>query len=124
MIEMFLGHLVGDFMLQPKSMAIKKSTNSWICTLHVVIYTATVCAFCRSLDPLFWLGVAVPHWIIDRFSLANVWAKLMKGRTFQDAWLSNDQFREFDIAFTAIVYTVVDATMHLLCLYAVMTLVL
>jgi hypothetical protein len=121
-VAILLGHLVGDFMLQGKHMALTKSERSWagfwMCTLHVAIYTATVCAFVWTIDPIFIVAVAVPHWLIDRYSLATLWLKLIRGRTFESAYLSTDKFREFDIAFTSIVYTVTDSTMHLLCLWA------
>jgi hypothetical protein len=118
-----LGHLVGDYMLQTKHMALNKSAKGWqgaiTCTIHVAIYSAAVCAFWWTVNPLIFLLVAVPHWLIDRFSLAAAWLKLIRGRTFEAAYLSQDKYREFDIAFTAIVYTVTDNTMHLLCLAAV-----
>lgn len=116
----FLGHLVGDYLFQTKKMALNKSTPGseglWLCTLHVLIYTLSVCLFVQNFALLFIILVFAPHWIIDRFSLATYWLKLIKGRTFEDAYRSESEFRDFDIAFTSIVYTVIDNTFHILCL--------
>jgi uncharacterized protein DUF3307 len=118
-----LGHLVGDYLLQTKHMALHKSDPGCpgvgACTAHVAIYTAAVCAFLWTIDPVVVALVFVPHWVIDRWSLASVWLRLIRGRTFEAAYASKDPFREFDIAFTSIVYTVTDNTMHLLCLWLV-----
>jgi hypothetical protein len=120
-----LGHLVGDYLLQTKHMALTKSAPGWqgavTCTVHVVIYTTAVGAFWRTAQPLVILAVAAPHWLIDRYSLATWWLRLIRGRTFEGAMRATEH-REFDIAFTAIVYTVTDNTMHLLCLWAVIVL--
>ena len=89
------------------------------CTIHVAIYTAAVCLFLWTAHPLVVALIAVPHWLIDRFSAASIWLKIIRGRTFEAAYQSKDPYREFDIAFTSIVYTVTDNTMHLLCLWAV-----
>lgn len=132
MAELFiyalLGHLVGDYLFQTKRMALEKSKPGWNgirqCSLHVAVYTVAVCLFWRTRDPLVITLVAVPHWAIDRWSLADHWLGLIGGRTFEAAYNSPRRYREFDIAFTSIVYTVTDNTLHLLCLFAVIQLVL
>lgn len=116
-----LGHLVGDYLLQTKHMALHKADPGWrgilTCTFHVAVYTAAVCVFFWVVNPLVMALVFVPHWVIDRWSLASLWLKLIRGRTFMAAFESKDAYREFDIAFTSIVYTVTDNTMHLICLW-------
>ncbi|MDP3770352.1 MAG: DUF3307 domain-containing protein [bacterium] len=118
-----LGHLVGDYITQWKYMALHKSDKNWagvwICSLHAIIYAAAVCLFWQTYSPVTFLAVCIPHWVIDRWSLANTWLSLIRGRTFQAAHASKDTYREFDIAFTSIVYTVTDNTFHLLSLYLV-----
>ena len=115
------GHLIGDYLLQSKWMALTKSAPGpegvKACTIHVAIYTVAVCALVGTASPLFAIAVFAPHWIIDRGSLASWWLKLIRGRTFEDARANTTPTREFDIAFTAIVYTVTDNTMHALCLW-------
>lgn len=116
-----LGHLVGDFVLQTKKMALEKSECSWRgdrqCFMHVILYTVAVSAFLQSSSPVVWILIFAPHFVIDKFSLASVWLKLIGGRTFESAHNSTDEYREFDIAFTSIVYAVVDNTFHLLSLF-------
>ena len=123
-----LGHLVGDYLLQTKQMAVGKSAAGpaglITCTVHVALYTLAVCLFWSTVNPLVVAAVFVPHWIIDRWSLGGLWLKLIRGRTFEAAYASTDKYREFDIAFTSLVYAVVDNTMHLICLWLVIKFVL
>jgi hypothetical protein len=118
-----LGHLAGDYLLQTKAMALRKSQPGWrgavTCTEHVLIYTAAVCLMLGSDRPLVWMLVFAPHWVIDRWSLASAWLKLIRGRTFAAAYSSTEPYRDFDIAFTSLVYAVVDNTLHLFSLWLV-----
>ncbi len=106
-IPCLFGHLIGDYLLQSKWMALTKSLKGrsgvFACSTHVAVYTAAVCLLVGSASPLFALAVFAPHWIIDRWSLATLWLKLIRGRTFQAALANRTEFREFEIAFTAIV---------------------
>ncbi len=116
------GHLLGDYFFQNKTMALKKSDKGKIgiqwCTAHCLLYTTTVCLLTWQIfSPWFALSVFIPHWLIDRFSLANFWLKLIRGRTFEAAYSGSFGYRDLDIAFTAIVYTVVDNSMHFFCLW-------
>ncbi len=117
------GHLFGDYFFQPKAWALQKSNRGWkavaLCSVHVLVYTLCVMALWKTAGWQVFVAVFVPHWVIDRWSLANKWLKLIRGRTFEDAFHSHDQYREFDIAFTSIVYTIVDNGAHLLSLWAV-----
>jgi hypothetical protein len=119
----FLGHRVGDIMFQTKTMGLHKSDKTWrgigLCTIHVAIYTTFLMLFLQSRDPIVAIAIYVPHWIIDHWSLASAWLGLVRSRTFKAAIESKDQYREFDVAFTSIIYKDVDETMHLLCLWAV-----
>jgi len=74
-----VGHILGDFLLQPSSLAVKKGASNWTCTLHVLIYTASI-ALLTNLNPVWLAFVFVSHWIIDRFSLADVWLKIIHSR--------------------------------------------
>jgi len=114
------GHLVGDYLLQNKSMALKKSEKGfnsifW-CTLHCLIYTTSMCLFLRTLNPLVIFSIFITHWLIDRWSLASKWLKLIRGRNFLEAYLSGN---EIDVAFSCLVYAVVDNTIHLLPIWFV-----
>lgn len=124
MLLIILGHFVGDFIAQPKVMALRKSEPTWVgwayCTWHVMLYSTFVSLFAVGtlwFPPTVFAAIAVPHWIIDRYSLADKWLHFIEGRTFTAAFNSTDKYREFDVAFTAIVYTVVDSTFHVICLW-------
>ena len=132
MAELFilalLGHLAGDYLFQSKHMALAKSARTWAgfawCSLHVAIYTACVCILWRSANPVVWIAVYLPHWLIDRYSLASLWLAVIRGRTFSAALRATGPYCEFDVAFTALVYTVVDNALHLFCLWGVIELLL
>ena len=75
-----LGHLVADYLLQNKKMALEKSAEGikgiiW-CTIHSLIYTATICLFLWRIDWLVALLVFMSHWPIDRWSLASIRSSL------------------------------------------------
>src|SRR3989338_6231376 len=101
MAELFilalLGHLIGDYLLQTKHMALNKSAKGWggieTCSWHVLVYTASVCLMFWTLNVWVGLAIFIPHWIMDRWSLASVWLKFIKGRTFEAAYTSEDQYR-------------------------------
>jgi hypothetical protein len=68
-------------------------------------------------DPLIAISIFAPHWIIDRWSLGEKWLQLIRGRTIQRTLsLQGGDEKAFAIAFYAVVYTVVDNTLHILCL--------
>jgi|GEM_PF-554832 len=115
----FLGHRLGDFMFQNKSMAIRKSKYShpgwqgfWYCTCHVFIYSICICACVWTYSPLIFAAVFIPHWLIDRYSLGEFWLILVRGRTY----LSTAPSDAVGNAFYALVYQKVDETLHYLCL--------
>ena len=114
------GHLLADYMFQPKKMAVEKSKNSLVCLVHCLIYTASVvgCLAYQNHNVAWWLPlvVFVSHYPIDRWSLANHWLKLIKGRNVMDAFS-----KENPDPFAAMVYAVVDNTMHLFLLWLVMS---
>jgi len=113
-----MGHLVGDYLLQPKAMALRKSEKSWtgfaICLIHCIIYTWILALFLWTTNSYVILSIFVIHFGIDRWSLASVWLKFIHGRNFVDAYTRNDQI---DLAFSCLVYAVVDNTMHIVPVY-------
>jgi hypothetical protein len=127
-MELLLGHLVGDFIFQTKSMAMNKSGNSWKCLIHCLIYTACVCCFTWCWKPLWVVAVFLSHFPIDRWSLADKWLHAINARSLKD-FMENgqkniperdDQFFNYHVlrgGFTSIVYTVTDNTMHLVLMW-------
>lgn len=126
-IAMVLGHFVADYLFQTKKMALEKASRTlggWVwCLIHCIVYTLTVVLFAGRADIVFLALVFASHFFIDRWSLADKWLSIIGGRTLKSAYESADQAREFDIAFTAIVYTVADNTMHLLLLWQIARLI-
>lgn len=119
-MEWMLGHLIGDYLLQPKTMALQKAKSSSWAILHVFLYTVAVCTMTWTWDIWVIGSIFIPHYLIDRYSFAGWYILRIKGRTFMGAYDSADgPLRDYDIVFTGIVYTVVDNTFHLLCLWIV-----
>jgi len=142
-VYLLFGHIVGDFFLQPKSMAVKKGASNWVAFNHVFIYTTAVLLFTNYFLPdrhpleyiAWYLIVFIPHFLIDRFSLADKWLNFINGRSLED-FLENghkdipiESYGAFDNShkisnyhilrggFTTIVYVMVDNTSHLMCLW-------
>jgi len=121
--KIVLGHLVGDYLLQSRRMALEKSKNNWQgiawCTAHSLIYTASVCLFLWTLNPLIIILVFLSHWPFDHWSLGSKWLKLIYGRDFIKAFHSKEKYRDIDLVFSCIVYTVVDNTIHILLIWLI-----
>lgn len=143
-VYLLFGHIIGDFFLQPKSMAVKKGASNRIAFAHVFIYTGAVFLFTvyflPNLNPLekivgglsWYLIIFIPHFLIDRFSLADKWLKFINGRSLEDFFENGhkdipidklsvaDKWENYHIlrgGFTTIVYVMVDNTSHLICLW-------
>jgi len=122
-VQILLGHLVADYLLQPKKMAIAKSEKGinglkW-CLVHCLIYTAIICLFTFTFNPLIIALIFLSHFPIDRWSLASKWLKMIKGRDFAEAYRSKKEYHEIDFGFSISVYIIVDNTLHLLLLSAI-----
>jgi hypothetical protein len=142
-LAVMLGHFVGDYLLQNQWMAINKSKPGWLghyaCSVHVLLYTLAIALFVtppntlpKSKWFLFLLAVAVPHWIIDRWSLANYILRFKNGFSNSDISLWDLTIAEdgkrlpfekaitsgaWRIAFAAPVYIMNDNTLHWVCLW-------
>ena len=118
--ELVLAHFVGDFLLQPKQMALSKSKDSWMCALHCLIYTLSL-IWIGGVDfghPVLLASLFVPHFVIDRWSLAHMWMRLTRNRDLVWAYNHRESIAEFyDAHFAALVYVVIDQTLHFLCLF-------
>jgi hypothetical protein len=124
-----LGHFVGDYLFQNEWMATRKwkpgMTGHVACTVHVLLYTLAIALF-TGWHPLFLLVVAVPHWIIDRWSLAKYLLRWKNGYDIKDTWemKSGDLIENavlernvWKVAFAAPVYIFNDNTIHWVCLW-------
>lgn len=111
---LFIGHLVGDWMLQNDWMARHKRGRWWSlqCVVHCVVYTIAIIVAgwlgsgftltTRQLGALF-LFTFLSHWLIDGFNFAAHWGRLI-----------NQTDNDF-------VRIVVDQTMHLIVLALLVT---
>lgn len=108
-MNFFIGHLLGDYILQTDYQALGKVRSSWICLLHVVLYTVAIYLFTRWP---WWalLITAGTHFAIDRFRLAYHWMGFNNQKVFREK-----------MAPWSIV--VVDNTFHLIQLYVTAALV-
>lgn len=113
---LLIGHFIGDWMLQNDWMARNKRGRWWSapCVVHCLVYTTT-------LVLIVWLGsgrtaeftqlallfvlVLLSHWLIDGFNLAEHWGRVINQT-------QNENVR-----------IVVDQTMHLLVLGALVALI-
>jgi hypothetical protein len=130
-----LGHLIGDFILQNKWMAMNKSASHFKCAVHCTLYTLAVTATTwPTIHSWIWsFFVFLSHYPIDRWSLADKWLNLIGGRSL-DGFVeeghagipvkpihSNDKkplnYHILRGSFAGVVYTATDNTMHLVLMY-------
>ena len=124
-----LGHLVGDYLLQNKWMAMNKAASTLKCAIHCALYTAAVTATTwPHLHGWQWSAIIfASHFPIDRWSLADKWLDLINGRSLRDyltngksgipAEMDAENYHALRGGFTALVYAAVDNTMHLLLMW-------
>ena len=129
MIELLLGHLAGDYLLQNEFMATNKRKsgwNGWSAILsHCILYTATVMLFTWDFR-WYWIAfIFFSHFLIDRFAVVEWYMERIKGRSI-DRYLNltpsdpmgvNPQYNVLIGSLTMLVYVVVDNTMHLILMW-------
>ena len=103
-MNLLMGHLVGDYLLQNDWMALNKKRSSWHCGVHCLLYTLAIALF-TGWHVLPLAVVATTHFAIDRTGVVLGWMKL----------IGQSRFSEPPMGPWSIV--VVDNTMHLLVLY-------
>ena len=116
-MELLLGHLIGDYLLQTDGMASQKKERGWrgnkACFIHCLLYTLAIHIFVGHwiAFPLIFLS----HWIIDRYKwLYNLHTRVYK-RPKIDGHAS-----PHDVALSLIVYIAADNTLHLLLMYIIL----
>lgn len=138
-INLLFGHLFGDFIFQNKWMALGKSDKNFSgnlrCLVHCLIYTVCIILFTQKFNLYWTLLVFISHWPIDRYSLADKWLNFIGGRSLKDYYeyghhgllytninrgvcLEETHYNDCNHwvlrgSFSALVYCVVDNTMHL-----------
>jgi hypothetical protein len=124
--KILLGHLVGDYLLQTEKIALLKTKkglngNLW-CILHCLIYTASICLFTQTINPILITLIFISHYPIDRWSLADKWLMVIRGRRMLVSYYKfkkGEIHSEFGLIYSCIVYTVVDNTVHLLLMISI-----
>ncbi len=126
-IDLLLAHFIADFFFQTKNMAEQKykldKIGFMFCSFHIATYTIVVCAYMFlfsenwNFSILFVIILAIPHWIIDRNSLAAKWMKIIER---DNLFRSKDSLQ---VGFGAVIYVVIDQVMHILCLRILVELV-
>lgn len=123
-VNILFGHLIGDYFLQNDWMALNKGKSSLHCAIHVTLYSLAIGVF-TSFNP-FWLAfVWSSHFIVDRFALADKYLQFTNGcsltKYINTAFLSTDKktrnMTALRAGFSALVYVIVDNTIHLISMY-------
>lgn len=86
---LFIGHFVGDFLLQTRWMAENKSRNILPLVMHGMAYTlaVTVCSFmCGGLKWYYMVLIFLSHIFLDQRSFVKFWAEKVT-RTTDIPWL-------------------------------------
>ena len=131
--NLLLGHMVGDYLLQNNWMAMNKSGSTLKCAVHCGLYTIAVSIATWSVSLAHWqwpLLVFASHFPIDRWSLADKWLHLIRGRALSDFMERGgenipfeypdhrrENYKMLRAAFGGVVYTAADNTMHLAAMY-------
>lgn len=114
-MDWFIGHIVGDYLLQNDFMAMNKKESSmkgWLALhLHCALYTLAVCGFTGWWSLYAVLAVYLSHIVLDGTYLAVHYMRLIGSfkRIIQVPGHSD----------TLLAYICVDNTMHLLFLYLI-----
>lgn len=81
----FIGHLVGDYLLQNDWMAMGKKSSTFICSVHCLLWTLAV-YFCQAADrpwPIWTLPILfLTHFAQDRTELVRWWMEHKGQRGF------------------------------------------
>lgn len=116
MYEQFLCHMVGDYVLQSHTMAIRKTSSTWWAVYHGVCYTLPF-LWIATLPAL--LVICVTHVLIDRFSVAKTitsWKNYLLG-TFDKQSLA-EVYPENTPPFLSVwLVILLDNTLHLIINY-------
>lgn len=127
--QLIIGHIVGDFLLQNKWMAMNKSASTWKCVVHCLLYTLAVTVTTwSSLHSVEWsLLIFASHFPVDRWSLADKWLDFIGGRSLPDFILNGkkgipedmdfENYHALRGGFHAVVYTMADNGIHLVLMY-------
>lgn len=76
-MDLLVGHLFGDYILQDDWMAEGKKRSSWICSYHCMLWSVSVWIFSGFQFPWWALLIAFStHFVQDRWNLVQRWMKI------------------------------------------------
>jgi hypothetical protein len=73
-MEQLIAHLFGDYVFQNQWMADNKTSNSGVAAIHAFIYSLMFLPLVNS--SWAYIVIALTHFFIDRFRLAQYWVNL------------------------------------------------
>ena len=131
LFRLLLGHLAGDYLLQNDWMALNKKKQWLPCLVHCVLYTWCVMVFLKPLSDTLSLWdwwccsqlIFLSHIIIDRTSIVEHWFRFIGGRAFSrigqqtPGLCASPDMHTVRLAYTCIVQTVADNTLHLILMF-------
>ena len=108
----FIGHLIGDYLLQNDWMAMNKKSLSWkgffCCFVHCFLWTISIMV-CTGWKWWIVIPVFYSHWIFDRTDFVVRYMNLI------GAWARWDKKSETFV----FPYLIMDNTMHMVCLWLI-----
>jgi hypothetical protein len=135
-IILLIAHIIGDYFLQSLWMALNKKKGFDPLFLHCLTYTGVVVfstlpffifptniTLSCFLIAIWLLIVFISHVLIDGTNVVNKWLHIIESRSYErtQKMLDNESLTEsekmYAVAYTAIVQTVVDNTLHLTLMY-------
>lgn len=140
--RLLLGHLIGDYLLQSINMALNKKTSFLWASWHCFVWTLAVGSLLLpefgkmplvSLDhisiALILAVIWVSHMLLDfgwgtQYGVVDIWLNMIGSRSYERAnTYCNEthpqEYKNYMIAYTAIVQVVADNTIHLILLYMI-----
>lgn len=101
---MFVGHLVGDFLLQTSWMADNKRGEWFPLLVHCFIYTVTVALFALPAGGLSVIAIVIlfiAHVLFDKSNFVFLWLKYVS-RSPDNTWLKIVQDQVWHIVILAV----------------------
>lgn len=121
-LKLFIGlllHFVGDYLFQSHWMATEKTKRFLPAFTHASIYSLPFLLIAKGI---WWFGLYISHYLIDRYRLAIYWIRL-KNSTFEGIPpATNNGFDESTPVWLSIMLLIViDNVIHIiinsLCIY-------
>jgi len=113
--DQIVAHLVGDYLLQSDTMALRKRTSSLWCLIHCACYTVPFLAVTQSPHAL--MIILDTHFLMDRWGLARylVWLRNWIGSNQSWANCSKTGFPDDRPTWLTVwLLIIADNTIHLL----------